>query len=222
MVRALLAAAALVLAAACAPAPNDEQIANRQSCLVMLRFSSDAERAAFLLRNVEMIVSQASSVDMVASSSPISAETALLTAASCATFNENQSGLDLGAATVVSATDKTFEGAARDLLAAFGQPPSWTDTDAHQCVVRLAPTGDHIGRMMNAMALSGLRNASVNGVDDALFGTYDESCALVRSYIQTALVVSEDRASASAFCENASLRQCGYEGGGFASAPVDQ
>lgn len=222
MLRTALVSAVLACIGACSPVQAPEQQASQASCLVMLRFESDEDRAAFLARNAQSIVAQASEGRFFATSSPATPEVAIFTNAPCSAFDDNQSGLDLQGATIVSASARAFEEAGIDLVSAFGRRRAWTDQVTNQCVVRIAPSGDRVGRLMNAMALGGLRNEAVSGDGTALMGAYDETCDLVRTHVHLALETSDIPTRVAAYCANASMRQCGYDGGGLASTPTKQ
>lgn len=209
--RAWLAVIAVALLGACEPQPREQQVAVGSTCLTMLRFQTDAERVAFLTTNLEQIVALASGREVTMMSAPTGLETAIIASASCDTFAANHSGLDLQEAEIARTTESTPEDAWRDVIAAFGQPRSWTEVDSHQCIARLGVSGARVGGLMNAMALSGLREPTVHGDESTLFGVYNEPCSLVRPFMQTALEITGNTTSTMALCENASLRQCGFE-----------
>jgi hypothetical protein len=220
MLRGVLGAAAVVVASACTPAPPEDP-AEALGCHVMLRFASEAERRPFLERNVEMIVAQASSAGLYAASSPDTPEYSFRTSSSCEAFDANEAGLSMGGAEVVSTTDRTFEAATNAIREAYGNPPAWTETATHQCVARVLPSTNAVGRLMNGMALSGLRNGSVHGEGGMMFGVYDEPCSLVRPFVLEAITAAGNRTTISTYCSDASLAQCGY-GGALAVTPAPQ
>lgn len=221
MLRGMLVAVAVALASACTPAqPVDPALA--PGCHVMLRFGSETERRTFLERNVEMIVAQASSAELYAASSPDTPEYSFRTSSSCEAFEANEAGLFMEGAEIVSATDRTFEAATNAILEAYGAPPAWTETATHRCVARVLPSNNSIGRLMNGMALSGLRNGSVHGENGMIFGVYDEPCSLVRPFTLEAITAAGNRTTISSYCSDATLAQCGFGSVALAVPPPEQ
>lgn len=211
-----------MLLGACSPSPSAPPIAETTGCLINVRFASDSERLDFLRRNSRSLVEQASTTEVMAGSSPTAAQVAVLSGEDCAAFEVNKAGLRFTDEVIASTEEVNRADALRRIPALLGIERAWTDSDTKACIARIAPVVvEASGTLMNALALSGLRGASVHGNTGVLYGVYDDPCDIVEEHVRAALEITSGDWPNATFCANSTLRQCGYDGGGLSVEPAN-
>lgn len=211
--RMLLTLFAIFVFAGCSQQAEPQAANNDAGCLVDIAFDSDAQRVAFLRDNAQTIVDVTSTGAALLASATNSPELKIFADHSCADFRGSHLGLTIAPETIAATTDSTLTEASQRIGGfSYANVPFDQNTPA-KCVARISPVPhDRSAEVMNVLATSGLRTYLVSGSNDGLFGSYAETCDLVRAHVQPAVSLAGVAWPAPVFCANLSLSQCGYSG----------